>query len=297
MDGLTEIKLYGDNIGRVTLLDVMGDEFTPAEDARTSTGKGRLGPEKDAALQRRLMADNHTSPFEGVLVKFEMVVPLCVLREIDRHRTLDKPADGELGLEIVSSEEGSRKWLARNEMSGRYVQLPPDYFFPEEVRAQSKTNAQGLATSTAVAPDVVDEFIVRGRIVTLAARELYDWAVAQGIEKGQARFFNTQNQYTKIRLTGSLKNWLDFLYLRLPNVVLRECQVVAQAIEELLTARFSSVIEQWRENVYDAVRLSHTEARALRDFLHFGCAATEPGQAEILKGVETKLAMKLGKRS
>src|SRR5258708_5974139 len=107
-------NIYGDNLAYVALVDSMGDEWTPAEDARMSTDKGRLGPEKDAPLQNRLLRDRHTSPFEGVVVKVEMYVPLFVLRELDRHRTLDKNS------EIDLPEEGLRKWFSRNEMSGRY---------------------------------------------------------------------------------------------------------------------------------------------------------------------------------
>src|SRR5579885_626991 len=45
-----KLPIHGDDIGYVKLLDVMGNEWTPADDARTSTDKGNLGPEKDSAL-------------------------------------------------------------------------------------------------------------------------------------------------------------------------------------------------------------------------------------------------------
>lgn len=249
--------IYGDGIGYVELLDTMGDEFTPAEDARTSTNKGRLGPDKDAQLQQRLTKDGHTSPFEGVIAKVEMVVPLFVLREIDRHRTTTKTADEDLAL--VSPEENGRKWFARNEMSGRYVQMPNQYYYPEKVRMQSRTNKQGGGTVELVGPDTSAIFLEGGRRLAEMARAHYDWAVEQGVEKGLARIFNTQNQYTKIRLTGSLKNWCDFLYLRLPQAVLWECRRVAESIEAVLTKAFPSPMAQWRNNVYDTVRLTREE--------------------------------------
>ena len=263
MDRVEDI--YGDGIGYVHLLDKMGDEFTPAEDARTSTNKGRLGPEKDAALQERLTKDAHTSPFEGVVVKVEIMTPLFVLRELDRHRTVTKVSDEE-EMELVTPEEAGRKWFARNEMSGRYVQMPNAYYHPLVVRAQSKTNKQGGGQEV-VDPAIQAEFLQAGLEMTQQARALYDWAVEQGIEKGLARIYNTQNQYTKIRLTGSLKNFLDLLYLRLPGVVLWECRRVAEALEQILQAHFPSPVEQWRRNVYDGVRLSRTEKEALSRLL------------------------------
>lgn len=274
-------NIYGDNVGYVEIIDVMGHQFTPAEDARTSTGRGSLGDDKDAQLQRRLMNDNHTSPFEGVVVKIEMMVPLFVLREIDRHRTTTKVSDLD-GEELVTPEENGRKWFARNEMSGRYIQMPDLYYHPQRVRTQSKTNKQGGD----IAPDQLmhDEFINRGKVLTGMARELYDWAVINGIERGMARIYNTQNQYTRIRLTGSLKNWCDFLALRLPNGVLWECRRVAEEIERLLAEQFPAVMKQWRESRYETVVLNRTEREELLKFLAGG-----NGDTKVLQGIDRKL--------
>lgn len=263
-----QIFLYPDGIGYVKLLDVMGDQYTPAEDARTSTNKGRLGPEKDTALQRRLIADNHTSPFEGVLIKFEICVPLFVLRELDRHRTVDKIADEDV--EVVTPDEAARKWFARNEMSGRYVEMPNLYYHPDQLRAQSRTNKQGGADgqeASEVVNAFTEEFIRRGKDITRQARELYSEAVEKGVEKGLARIYNTQSQYTKIRMTGSLKNWMDFLRLRLPGGVLWECRRVAQEIENFLLALFPAPMLDWRKHVYDTVVLNRDEIVALRNLI------------------------------
>jgi thymidylate synthase (FAD) len=273
--------IYNDDIGYVELIEKMGDQYTPSEDARMSTGKGRLGPEKDSALQKRLLKDKHTSPFEGVVVKFELCVPLFVLRELDRHRTLTKITDQEVGwnpghkgdlIDATFPEEGGRKWFSRNEMSGRYVQLPAQYYYPEEVRYQSKNNNQAGSTQTPLDGfhnALTNTFLERGRKVTEEARELYDWAVKNNIEKGLARIFNTQNQYTRIRMTGSLKNWLDFLSLRLEEgVVLHECREVALAIEYILEQHFPDVMKTWRNEVYNVVTITKNEAAIVKHLLH-----------------------------
>jgi len=270
------LTIYSDGVGNVALLDVMGDQYTPAEDARTSTGKGRLTPEKDLALIRRLMDDNHTSPMEGVVIKLEMTVPIFVLRELDRHRTVDKVSEEE----VITPEENLRKWFARNEMSARYVQLPPTYYHPDVVRTQSKANAQGLADAPSVSPEVADEFKERGVAVTKAARELYDWAVQRGIERGQARIFNTFNQYTTIRITGSLKNVLDMLYLRLQKNVLWECRRVADAVLHLLRKQFPDVTALWEDRVYGAKKLSGSDAAFVASILR---AVTFPSGRTIVE--------------
>ena len=280
------LNIFGDNIGYVRIIDTMGDDFTPAEDARMSTGKGRLGPEKDAALQKRLMKDNHTSPLEGVIIKVEVGASLNVIREADRHRTVDKNSEFD-PFDNVMPEENLRKWFARNEMSGRYIQMPDLYYHPVVVRGQSKTNVQGGDQDmVSISPEVAAEFVNRGKDLTRSARELYNWGVLQGIEKGMARFYNTQNQYTFIRYTGSLKNWLDALYLRRPKVVLWECRMVFEAIFELLKEEFPVAVSMWEDMVYDGVRLTGVERRKVYDLLSSVYAASEtpdPEMVELLK--------------
>jgi thymidylate synthase (FAD) len=282
MDRVDDI--YGDGIGYVALISSMGDQHTPAEDARMSTDKGRLGPEKDNALQERLLRDAHTSPFEGVVVKVEVCTPLFVLRELDRHRTVDKVSEEE----IVTPEENMRKWFSRNEMSGRYIQMPNLYYNPVTVRAQSKTNKQGGGNEE-LDKNVAEEFRMRGVELCRQSRELYDWAIEKGIEKGLARIYNTQNQYTKIRFTGSLKNWCDMLYLRLPSVVLWECRLVAQAIDKLLSEAFPDAMASWHRNVYDAVRLTKDEAYVVNRVITYGWGGLDEQEREALTRALAKL--------
>lgn len=263
----TRQNIYGDGIGYVTLLDRMGDDFTPAEDARTSTDKGRLGPEKDLALQERLMRDGHTSPFEGVVVKFEVCAPLFVIREADRHRTQKKShEDDPFEMDLVSPEEAMRCWFSRNEMSGRYIQMPDLYYHPVHVRGQSTTNKQGGGQDMAsISPEVAEEFKSRGMQISKDARALYSWAVEQGIEKGMARNYNTQNQYTRIRYTGSLKNVFDGLLLRLPNHVLWECRMVFEAMRDILRDEFPYAMSSWENMVYNGAKLTGPELTTLRE--------------------------------
>lgn len=278
-------NVLGDNISYVNLIQTMGDEFQTAEDARMSTNKGRLGNEKDAKLQERLMKDKHTSPFEGVVIKFELCLPLFVLREIDRHRTLDKLTDEEL----CFPEENSRKWFARNEMSGRYVKMPDEYYFPSEVRKQSTTNHQSTSDNFEIVDNgISQQFLQKGAEVTRSARELYNWACDNGVERGLARIFNTQNQYTKIRMTGSLKNWLDFCSLRCKPDVLWECRQIAEAIRNCLKQLYASVVEQWEKHVLNAVVLSSEEANevaAALEAYNFMC----PGHDEYVNNILEKL--------
>jgi thymidylate synthase ThyX len=155
------------------------------------------------------------------------------------------------------------------------------------------TNKQGgSADAPSISLEVAGEFKRRGLEATRSARELYTWAVERGIEKGQARIFNTQNQYTKVRYTGSLKNFFDFLYLRLPPHVLWECRKIAESILTIIMEFYPDVVSSWRNLVYDGVKLSSKEKETLRTFFDSAdlkldelCSEDDTGVYQILKKI------------
>src|ERR1035437_10160407 len=108
--------------GYVRLLGVMGDDSSPDSDARISTGVAARTEAQQTTLVRFLLRHKHTTPFEGSVMKFEVRAPIMVIREWFRHRT-----------------------FSYNEESGRYKQLDPLYYTPDEQRVsyQAKSNHQG----------------------------------------------------------------------------------------------------------------------------------------------------------
>src|SRR3974377_460616 len=69
----------------------------------------RLNEDDEKAL-RFLLREKHGSPFEGNYFCFHVRAPIFVFREWHRHR---------IGISI-------------NEESGRYVQLQPDFYLPDD---------------------------------------------------------------------------------------------------------------------------------------------------------------------
>ena len=80
----------------------------------------------DARLIRYLWKNHHTTPFEAVTFTFEIKAPIFVFRQWHRHRT----------------------W-SYNELSGRYRELPEEFYIPdpEAIGVQSKVNKQGRDTT------------------------------------------------------------------------------------------------------------------------------------------------------
>ena len=212
--------------GYVTLVDHMGDDLTPLEAARMSTGNETgLDKTKDDNLRDRLWRDKHSSPFEMNVACFEMQVPLFVLRQIDRHRTISIDAG-----EVYENYDDFRKFTSRNEFSGRYSVMPDLYYIPdlERIQPQSKKNKQG--SDGEMDEKVRTELRLVVQEATNKGRAGYDFLVKEGLANELARMVLPQNQYTKIRIQASMSNWFKFLAERLPTAAQWETRQYAKVI-------------------------------------------------------------------
>lgn len=99
----------------VELQDTFGNDRSVAEAAWTSSttrgGKELKTDEQVADLVRRLARDGHSVPFESIVLRFWMRIPIFVDRQIMTHRL-----------------------ASHNGMSGRYRTMPDDYYtLPDDV--------------------------------------------------------------------------------------------------------------------------------------------------------------------
>ena len=95
------------NTGYISLLEIMGNDWTPVQAARTSYDGSSKGKEADEKLTRYLLKNRHTTPFEMVELQWEVQAPIFVFRQWHRHRT-----------------------ASINEMSARYTKMDDVYFIP-----------------------------------------------------------------------------------------------------------------------------------------------------------------------
>ena len=123
---MKEEKIQVLDHGHVMLLDVMGDDSTIVERARTSiSGESVRAVSEDRGLIRYLMRHRHSTPFEFVQFHFHVKMPIFVARQFVRHRT-----------------------QSINEMSARYGVLPEEFYVPEpeHIQFQAERNKQGRST-------------------------------------------------------------------------------------------------------------------------------------------------------
>lgn len=198
--------------------DFDADDTDPANAARMSfdqTDSNRTRDE-DLKLCKYLMKNWHTSPFEMVEVWLEMKLPIFVARQFVRHRT-----------------------TSINEVSGRYVTLPAEWYIPklEDVVMQSPGKKQGGRPVDLQNLDEVAKATRYLRNLNFNCQQSYtDYllAIGDGIAMEQARLELHLNHYTHWLWKQDLHNMVHFLSLRDHGHAQGEPQQYAKAIDALI---------------------------------------------------------------
>ncbi len=188
------------------------DDTDPANAARMSFDMSDMtrAREADLKLCEYLMKNMHTTPFEMIEVWLEMKLPIFVARQFVRHRT-----------------------VSINEVSGRYVKLPAEWYIPQTVggkptggakQGQSDTLDEALQTSFR---NVLNSNCQRGY-------EDYEWALQQGVAAEHARLLLHLNHYTHWLWKQDLHNLMHFLALRTHSHAQVEAREYANAAAAIL---------------------------------------------------------------
>ena len=224
--------------GFVRLVDCMPSRIPDAEEtadhaiaeaARCCYKRGTKSIRDDKMLIRYLMRHNHTSPLEMIELKFHVKLPIFVARQWIRHRTANV-----------------------NEMSGRYSEMPEEFYIPEvnNLRTQSKINTQGSdgTIDAEKAQIIIDQFTAECEGDFKLYREFLD----NDVVREQARMVIPLNTYTEWYWKIDLHNLMHFLDLRCDSHAQQEIRVYADAILELIKPLVPWTIEAWQD--YSAYR-------------------------------------------
>jgi len=146
-------------------------------------------------------------------------------------------------LEITTTRDIARQILRHRsfsfqEFSQRYADPTKDLnFVRREARLQDTTNRQNSIETD-------DNELQRNWEkwqdgVIAQAREAYEWAIANGIAKEQARAVLPEGLIeSKIYMNGTLRSWVHFIELRSANGTQKEHQEVAKACAEVIAQVF-----------------------------------------------------------
>jgi thymidylate synthase (FAD) len=248
-DKTIEIKCL--DHGYVRYVDHMGTDKRIVEAARISYKSEGKGDEADKKLLEYLWKHKHTSPFEMVKITFNIKMPIFVMREYVRHRMQNL-----------------------NEISGRYTQLPNEFYIPDSWRQQDLKNKQSSVKTENWNPDVmvIDGYIGEGdcfgdfpqpatSVLRKHCREsyvIYEQMLKAGVAREMARMVLPVNIYTEIYCCWDLKNLLHFINLRDDSHAQLEIQEYARAIKQVIRELFPWTLEAFEKYKFELVEQQPT---------------------------------------
>lgn len=214
------------NEGYVRVVDSMASDISVVNAARVSFGKRteKLS-DADVGLINFLMRERHGTPFEHNAFTFHVKCPIFVAREWFRHRI------------------GSF-----NEFSGRYAELPNDFYIPTESNVRTQVGKPGAYTFEQLPPAVAQSVIEIIRGLSERAHEVYQHLLKHNVAKEVARTVLPVGTYTQFYWTVNARSLMNFLSLRAHETAQQEIREYAQAIEPMFQQLMPHTYEAWIKN-------------------------------------------------
>ena len=188
--------------------------------ARVSNPANQLNTDTSEKLIRYLIRHQHWSPLEMVSACIEITTTRDIARQILRHRS-----------------------FSFQEFSQRYADPTQDLgFVTRDARLQDTENRQN---SLEVGDQLLQNewYRAQQRVIYAAKRE-YEWAIANGIAKEQARAVLPEGlTESRLYMNGTLRSWIHFIELRSANGTQREHQEVAVACAKVIADIFPMATE------------------------------------------------------
>lgn len=191
---------------------------SPHDDECRCKGTGQIAG--DEKLLRYLWIHKHATPFEMAGFTVEVKAPIFVFREWHRHRT-----------------------QSYNEMSARYAPLPNENYLPSVRRIIEGATLAGKNKQASALTDEITEtraglWLEDLRKLYEHAQRVYDRGLEIGVPKEIARLPCPVARYSKMRASANLRNWLQFLTLRMDVAAQWEIRQYANAVGEIVIDLF-----------------------------------------------------------
>jgi thymidylate synthase (FAD) len=226
----------------VTYIDHMGTDLSVVNAARVSFGKNskwdyidwrdtddyarkKILNEGDTKLIKYLAKHRHMSPFGHAFASFHVKAPIFVARQLVKH-----------------------KFLRWNEISRRYVDDDPNYYYPDEWRGRSadkKQGSEGVVDLSTIADSPYNTAILGsgnmdGHVIEISEwlLETYKTLVRNGVAPEQARMVLPQSTMTEWYWSGSLDAFADMCKLRTTDDTQYETRVAAVLLSNKMLELF-----------------------------------------------------------
>ena len=188
--------------------------------ARVSNPSNQSNKDTSEKLIRYLVKNQHWSPLEMVSMCLEIETTRDIARQILRHRS-----------------------FSFQEFSQRYADPTQELdFVLREARLQDTKNRQN---SIELDKDSDGHSILAGTWrnkqtqVLEVVKEAYDWAIANGIAKEQARAVLPEGlTVSRLYMNGTLRSWIHYIQLRSANGTQKEHKEIALKCAEVIAKVF-----------------------------------------------------------
>lgn len=214
-----KVKLFGytqpvedvsDDIGIEDVQDLI------AYCAKVSNPQLQHDLSKSERLINYLITHKHWSPFEMASATLEIETTRDIARQMLRHRSF-------------AFQEFSQRYADPKEFG--------DQFVLREARLQDPKNRQNSIETDDEA--LQHHWDAAQQHVIDAARKAYDWAIAHGIAKEQARAVLPEgNTKSRLYMQGSIRSWIHYIELRSGNGTQKEHMEVAREVGKAITEIF-----------------------------------------------------------
>ena len=209
----------------VTLIDHMGSDLTVVNAARVSFNKEssweaipEAGPvrdllkETDERLITYLAKHKHWTPFAHTSLQFRIKAPIFVARQLGKHQV----------------------GLVWNEISRRYVDYEPEFYYPQHWRAKADDKKQGSSEKRrlylkkkCVGLNMLDDY----EHTIQKCKWTYKQLLQRGVAPEMARMVLPQSMFTEWYWTGSLVSFARVCSLRGKTDAQKETREVSSMIE------------------------------------------------------------------
>lgn len=194
--------------------------------ARVSNPSNQLNTETSEKLIRYLIKHQHWSPLEMVSACLEIETTRDIARQMLRHRS-----------------------FSFQEFSQRYADPTKDLSFVlRDARLQDTKNRQNSVELDVIKNDkhrfLAYQWEQMQQRVLAEAKNVYDWAVEQGIAKEQARAVLPEGlTVSRLYMNGTLRSWVHFIELRSANGTQKEHQQIAIECAKVIAEIFPMASE------------------------------------------------------
>lgn len=206
---------------QIELLAHVGSDNSIANTARVSMETGGewddlpkdYSEEQRDKLLKYLAKNQHTSPFRHNSITVRCHVPIFLARQLGKHQV-------------------GMSW---NEVSRRYVDEQPEFFYPDEWRSKPDGS---IKQGSGSCHKFSHFYQVAYDAHTQSALNLYNDMLADGIAPEMARMVLPQSMMTEFVWTGSLMAFAHVYRLRADNHAQVEAQEFAKELDEIISPLF-----------------------------------------------------------